>query len=288
MAQSTSVGGHQTGFGENRRTDKWWLEPVITVAVFTSFIIYATWAAFQGNHYFTEAYLSPFYSPILFQPGSESMAWAAGGSTLASIQHHTWLGAWPTWWPQFLPQSPAFLILAFPGAFRFTCYYYRKAYYRAFTGSPPACAVGGIKQKNYKGETRLLLFQNLHRYAMYFAVIFVFILSYDAFCAFFKGGIPFKGDFGVGVGSLVLVINAILLGSYTFGCHSFRHLIGGRKDCFSCDFKPTTSHKAWSLSSLLNRKHMAFAWLSLFWVAFSDIYVRLVSMGVWTDLNTWN
>ena len=32
---------------------------------------------------------------------------------------------------------------------------------------------------------------------------------------------------------------------------------------------------------------MAFAWVSLFWVAVTDLYVRLVSMGVITDLNTW-
>jgi hypothetical protein len=28
---------------------------------------------------------------------------------------------------------------------------------------------------------------------------------------------------------------------------------------------------------------MLFAWLSLFWVGFSDLYVRLCSMGVWHD-----
>jgi hypothetical protein len=29
---------------------------------------------------------------------------------------------------------------------------------------------------------------------------------------------------------------------------------------------------------------MKWAWASLFMVAFSDIYVRMLSMGVWTDL----
>jgi hypothetical protein len=28
---------------------------------------------------------------------------------------------------------------------------------------------------------------------------------------------------------------------------------------------------------------MLCAWLSLFWVGFSDLYIRLCSMGVWTD-----
>ena len=174
--------------------------------------------------------------------------------------------------------------LVFPLSFRFTCYYYRKAYYRAFTFTPPACAVGGIRQNNYKGETGLLLFKNLHRYAMYFAVIFIFILSYDAVLAFFRGG-----KFGIGVGSIILLINPILLGAYTFGCHSFRHLIGGKHDCFSCEYgNSSTTYSRWKIVTYLNRRHQIFAWLSLVWVGLSDVYVRLVSMGVVTDLNTWN
>jgi hypothetical protein len=34
----------------------------------------------------------------------------------------------------------------------------------------------------------------------------------------------------------------------------------------------------------LNGRHLIFAWMSLLWVAFSDLYVRMCSMGVWTDL----
>jgi hypothetical protein len=33
----------------------------------------------------------------------------------------------------------------------------------------------------------------------------------------------------------------------------------------------------------LNRNHMRWAWLSLFSVGFSDIYIRLCSMGIWSD-----
>src|SRR4029077_17776470 len=119
--------------------------------------------------------------------------------------------------------------LVFPGAFRITCYYYRKAYYRAAFASPPGCAVNPRPEKRYRGESALFLFQNLHRFALYFAVIFIFILLYDAGLAFFT-----DGKFGIGVGTMVLRINPILLGAYTFGCHSWRHLIGGRLDCFSC------------------------------------------------------
>ena len=197
---------------------------------------------------------------------------------------HALFGEWPAWLFDFswLPASPAWLILIFPLSFRFTCYYYRKAYYRAFTWTPPACAVTGLPQKNYKGETKWLLFQNLHRISMYFAIIFIFILSYDAVMAFFQ-----NGKFGVGVGSIILLINPILLGCYTFGCHALRHIVGGNVDCYSCSLRGKIAYKSWSIVSILNRKHQLFAWLSLIWVGFTDVYVRLVSSGNIIDINTW-
>src|SRR6185295_7378126 len=139
--------------------------------------------------------------------------------------HHAWFGAWSTMpsllsaaIPSFVVASPGFLIHPFPGLFRFTCYYYRKAYYRSFAGSPPACAVTpAARGKTYKGETALLVFQNLHRYALYFALAFIAFLAFDAVQGFFRGG-----KFGVGVGSIVLLVNVVLLGSFTFGCNSLR------------------------------------------------------------------
>jgi hypothetical protein len=41
---------------------------------------------------------------------------------------------------------------------------------------------------------------------------------------------------------------------------------------------------AYVCSSALNRAHMRFAWASLFSVGFCDIYIRLCSMGVWSDV----
>lgn len=268
------VGGHPEGIGATARSDRWWLGPAVTVAVFSAFIIYSTWAAFQANHYYSAPYLSPFYSPPIYADTA-----APGAVPL----EHAWLGTFPSWWPPFLPKSPAFLILVFPGLFRFTCYYYRKAYYRSFTGSPPGCAVVPTAKgsRKYQGETRLLLFQNLHRFALYPALVFIVILYYDAFQAFFK-----DGRFGIGVGTLVLLANATLLAAYTFGCHSFRHLVGGRHDCMSCG-KPTLRFGIWKRASWLNARHMRFAWSSLLWVGFTDVYVRLVSMGVIHDFNTW-
>jgi len=269
------IGGHPTALGGTLRTDSWWAGPALTVVVISSAIVYLTWAMFQGNHYYTAPYLSPLYSPVLFtkldMPGAAPL-------------EHALFGAWPTWWPAlaFLPASPAFLILPFPGLFRFTCYYYRKAYYRSFGASPPGCAVSPGDRPKYHGETRLLLFQNLHRYALYPALVLVPILTYDAILAFFK-----DGQFGIGVGSIVLLVNTTLLSSYAFGCHSFRHLIGGRKDCMSCGER-TLSYKAWKGATWFNVRHMPIAWMSLVWVAFTDFYVRMVSMGVITDLSTWN
>ena len=84
------------------------------------------------------------------------------------------------WWPL----SPALIILIFPLGFRLTCYYYRKAYYRAFWLSPPACAVAEPHAK-YTGETRFpLILQNVHRYFWYVAVLVGLILSYDVVLAF--------------------------------------------------------------------------------------------------------
>ena len=119
-----AIGGHPEGLAGTIRTDRWWVEPAATGTVLLTFIVYATWAALQGRYYYADPYLSPLYAPLLFAFPS-----APGAAPL----DHAWFGAWPSWWPSFLPASPAFLVLAFPGSFRFTCYYYRKAYYRSFT-----------------------------------------------------------------------------------------------------------------------------------------------------------
>lgn len=276
LNENAPIGGHEKGFGKTLRTDNWWIGPLVTLLGFSAFIVYTTWAGLQGSFYYADPYLSPLYSPVLFT--NEGMA----GVQAAAPLKHALFGGWPSWLPSFLPASPAIFILAFPGAFRFTCYYYRKAYYRAFAGSPPGCAVNPLAEKRtYNGERLFMVFQNLHRYALYFALLFVVILSYDAVLAYFK-----DGKFGVGVGSIVLTINPILIASYTLGCHSLRHLIGGRDDCMSCG-EQTVKYGAWKKASWLNARHMQFAWASLVWVGLTDLYVRLVAMGVIKDLNTW-
>jgi hypothetical protein len=270
-----------TGLFKTTRTDRWWFEPLLAGIGFLAFVIYTTWAMLQGNYYWWSAgnsgfggYLSPFYSPLLFIEQGVS-----GAAPIA----HAWFGSWPNWMPNIIPVTPAFLILAGPLSFRLTCYYYRKFYYRSYFLSPPACAVGGITQKRFNGETKLLVIQNLHRYTFYIAVGFVVILSYDAFLSFFR-----NGKLGVGVGSIILLINPILLAGYVFGCHAFRHLSGGRLDCFSCpNGQEKFSFKIWRGASKLNSHHMFWAWISMVWVALADIYVRMVSKGLLVDINTW-
>ncbi len=252
-------------FGETTRRDAWWLQPAATFAALSGFVVYATWAAFQGQHYHSGPYLSPFYSPELFGPSA-----------------HSWFGPRPEWWPSGLLFSPALLILWAPGGFRATCYYYRGAYYKAFWADPPACSVGEPRSR-YLGEASFpLILQNIHRYFLYFAIGFILILAHDVWKAiWFLDPATGRESFGIGVGTLVLALNVTLLGGYTFGCHSLRHLVGGGQDEMS---RVPLCLKTYECVSVLNRGHMNWAWASLFSVAFSDVYVRLCSMGVWTDL----
>lgn len=250
----------ERSLGATMRRDRWWAAPLATALGLGAFGVYATWAAWTGSHYEWGPYLSPLYSP-LFKPD---------------------------WWPF----SPAFLILAFPLGFRGTCYYYRKAYYRAYFLDPPACSVGE-PNRDYRGETRLFLFQNLHRVFLFFAVLIIGVLAYDAVKAMIwpRAALGAHGEmppgprtFGLGVGTLVMTVNVILLGGYTFGCHSLRHLIGGNVDCFSCALFGKARFKAWRGVTRLNERHMNWAWVSLVWVAFTDVYIRLCAMGVIRDL----
>lgn len=260
---SEVVARREYGLGSTERRDAWWAGPLVTGLVLGGFVVYSTFRA-AYNAYFQlghgtdvlpeHAYLlSPFYSPLLVLP---------------------WL---PTW------LSPAFLILWAPGGFRLTCYYYRKAYYRAFFLDPPACAVGEAR-KGYRGETRLLLFQNLHRYFLYLAIVFLMLLAIDVVHASLwphpQAGTRAGGlTFGVSVGTLVLAANVTLLSLYTFSCHSLRHLVGGNVDCFECVAFGKTRYKLWKGASALNRQHMLWAWTSLIMVAFADFYVWMVASG---------
>jgi hypothetical protein len=176
--------------------------------------------------------------------------------------------------------SAALLILWAPGGFRLTCYYYRGAYYKAFWADPPACTVAEPR-KRYRGERSFpLILQNVHRYFLYLALIFLVILALDVWRALWFTAPDGRVHFGIGVGTLVLAVNVVLLACYTFGCHSLRHLIGGRVDEIS---KSPARRNSYACVTCLNARHMLFAWTSLFSVMFADLYVRLCAMGIWHD-----
>jgi hypothetical protein len=282
------------GFGATQRRDAWWLGPLLTFLGLVAFLVYGTWAAWRGDHFEIRQdptnfhkpgnraiapYLTPFYAPLIYDPQSE-FAWFKTDLR-------------PSWLPAWFPFSAGFLILAFPGAFRLTCYYYRKAYYRAFWADPPACAVGEPR-KSYWGENHWpLLFQNIHRYTLYFALIVLLFLFWEAIQAF-RWPTNSRGEllpehthqFGMGLGTVIMVVNVILLAFFTFGCNSLRHLVGGRYDCFSCPHnlrQVTTGYRAWHFVTRFNERHALWAWLSLFSVGFTDLYIRLCSHGIWKD-----
>jgi hypothetical protein len=239
------------------RTDRWWLQPLLTVLALVAFVVYSTVRAFQNADYFSEPYISPFYSPCI-TTGCE-------GDTFPE------LFTGPSW------ISPAIYILIVPLGFRLTCYYYRKAYYRSFWLSPPACAVAE-PHRRYTGETRFpLIAQNVHRYFFYLGLLFNVILTYDAVLAFRDE----TGAWGhMGLGTLVLLANAALLWLYSLSCHSCRHAVGGRINSFS---RHPLRYRAWTLVSRLNGNHMKYAWISLFGVAFADFYVFLLATGTISD-----
>ena len=182
----------------------------------------------------------------------------------------------PAWWPGALPFSAALLILWAPGGFRFTCYYYRGAYYKAFWADPPGCTVGEPR-KSYWGERSFpLVIQNIHRYTLYLAIVVLAILGWDVFLAF-----NIDGRFGVGLGTVIMLANVVLLSGYTFGCHAARYLVGGYLDSFH---GASLRYRLWSFANRLNAHHGRYAWFSLFSVMLTDLYIRLAAMGVITDV----
>jgi hypothetical protein len=240
------------------RPDRWWLAPLTTFVVFTAFVVYATWRAFAGADYYASPYLSPFYSPCL---------------TTECVEGSSDFGQPFSFWQL----SPALVILIFPLGFRMSCYYYRKAYYRAFWLSPPACAVAE-PHRGYSGETRFpLIVQNIHRYFFYAAVLVAAVLSYDVVLAFRNE----DHEWGhMGLGTLILLANVVFIWLYTLGCHSCRHAVGGRLRHFS---KHPVRYRLWTLVSKLNAQHALWAWVSLFSVAFADLYVYLLATGAFDD-----
>ncbi|MBC8091819.1 MAG: hypothetical protein H7Y15_07765 [Pseudonocardia sp.] len=238
------------------RTDRWWLPPLLNFAGLAAWVAYATVRAFQQDNYWVGEYeyLTPFYSPCV---------------SLGCVPESAHFGQFlpDVWWLPYASLTLPFLLL-----FRLTCYYYRKAYYRAFWLSPPACAVAE-PHKKYSGETRFpLLGQNLHRYFFYAAVLISVINTYDMILSFTTG---------IGLGNIILAINVVALWAYTISCHSCRSIVGGRINNFS---QHPMRYQSWLFVSRLNAKHMQLAWLTLATLAITDFYVMALAAGWISDL----
>jgi hypothetical protein len=243
------------GLGRTVRKDAWWLAPTVQGIVFTicaGYLFFSgiIWTPLLGTEYEVEGYLSPLFSPLLT----------------------------PDWLPSWV--SPGALILWIPLGFRATCYYYRKAYYRFYFADPPGCAVGEpTVHRRYKLEAAFpFILQNLHRYFLYLAFVPLFFLWVDMIPAFYH-----DDEVRLGLGGAILLLNVVLLSGYSLSCHSLRHLVGGRLDCFSCTRRQQVRYTLWQRLTSLNRHHMAWAWASLLSVTSADVYVRLLALGVITD-----
>ena len=249
------AGTAPSGLGVTRRLDRWWLAPALQGTLFT---ICATYLFISGilltpianTPYEVDGYLSPLFSPLIR----------------------------PDWLPTWI--SPGLFILWVPLGFRATCYYYRKAYYRFYFADPPGCAVGEPRMHHrYSLETAFpFILQNLHRLFLYLAFIPLAFLWLDVVFAIVR-----DGGLRIGLGGVILAVNAFLLSGYSLSCHSLRHLVGGRLDCFSCTRRAQVRHGLWQGLTSLNRHHMAWAWTSLITVTLADVYIRLLALGVISD-----
>jgi hypothetical protein len=261
MPVGTSAPGRAAIPERTLRTDPWWRAPLITFVLLSGWVLYAVIRTASQRAYFAadEHYLSPFTSPCV----TESCPPAARD-----------FGTWFGHFPPFIPL--ALITLPFLLGFRLTCYYYRRAYYRAFWQSPPGCAVAEPHGR-YTGETRFpLILQNLHRYFFLAAGIISVVNSWDVVQAFRPEG----HSFGFGLGTIIMLINVILLWAYTISCHSCRHIVGGRLRNFSAH---PLRYKAWGVVSKLNAKHMQLAWTTLGTLMITDAYIALVASGAFND-----
>jgi hypothetical protein len=241
MTKGVSAPGRVPLGARTLRTDRWWQAPLLTVSLLSIWVLYALLRTASQRAYYVagDHYLSPFTSPCV-----------TASCPSAARDFGTW--------------------------FRLTCYYYRRAYYRSFWASPPACAVAEPHAK-YTGETRFpLIMQNLHRYFFYAAMLISLINTWDLIRAF-RGP---NDSFGFGLGTLVMLVNVGLLWTYTLSCHSCRHVVGGRLRSFS---RHPLRYRAWTLVSKLNTRHMQLAWVTLGTLMLTDAYIALVASGAFGD-----
>jgi hypothetical protein len=237
------------------RTDGWRASPNYTALLLVFFILYTVVRMFMNTGYYVGQfhYLTPVYSPCI------SASCVDGASDFGH-----WLPELPVGVPL------AILIIPILAGFRTTCYYYRKAGYRSLWWSPRACAVPEPHGR-YTGETRLpLIIMNYHRYFFWLAAILLLVNTLDAV----KAAVHHP----IGLGTLLMAVNAVMLWLYSLSCHACRHAVGGRINNFS---RHPLRYQLWTGVSKLNPKHGAFAMASLTTVILTDAYIMTLSL--WAD-----
>jgi hypothetical protein len=249
---SKPAGTALRGFGSTRRVDRWSVKPLAIALGLSAFIVYALVSSvflipYFGVDYTAYGYHSPFFSIAIGE---------------------LFLPAW---------LSPAILVLWIQVFFRATCYYFRGAYYKAFFADPPACAVGEPSiHRRYGMENRIpFILMNAHRFTLYLAFIPLAVLWIDLLLAIWH-----EGSLRLGIGVFLIAADAVLVSLYVFSCHSFRHLMGGGLDCFSCSANTRRRHGLWARVSAWNEYHGVWAWASLLSIVVVDLYVRALALDI--------
>ena len=128
---------------------------------------------------------------------------------------------------------------------------------------------------------------------MYVALIYMPILTWDFLLSINldseHSGLEIFNPEIVTVGSVVLLINVLMLSGYTFGCHAFRHVVGGGANKWTGRPMNRIKYIMWRVSTYLNENHKDWALYSLFWVMFTDFYIRACTDPLfgWTDMILW-
>ena len=255
------------GLGRTNRIDNWLNKPIAMGLGLTAAMLYTAWRLFlfpESISYELEGskVMSPIFSPNVLE--WELFGLKEWGETDA-----------PSW------VNAAVLVLWIPFGFRGTCYYMRRVYYRTFFASPVACWVDEPeinKKLGYKGEKRLFIFNNLHRYFLYAAMIILVIKWWDV-----THTLHFEEGWGFSFGTFIMGTEAFLLTMYVTSCHALRHLAGGSLDRWVSGISALRG-KLFKQISVFNRSHGFWFWTSLVFVFLGDLWVLAVADGRFNDV----
>ena len=252
------------GLGRTDRIDNWWAQPFWMGLALTAALIYTAWRLIlfpESIHYKLEGstVVSPIFSPNILE-------WSLFG--LNEWEHPSWVNA-------------AILVLWIPFGFRGTCYYMRRVYYRTFFQSPTGCWVDepDINKKiGYGGEKRLFIFNNLHRYFLYAAMIIIVIKWWDV-----THTLHFDTGWGFSCGTFIMATEAFLLTMYVTSCHALRHLAGGSLDRWVSGISALRG-RLFKRISVFNRSHGFWFWTSLGFVFLGDLWTIAVAEEYISDM----